>query len=707
MTDFHASETLRNAFHFFGRAAAGRSGAGRKDELSEFDSRRKQLWAELSANRRLVLGDAMAFALSIVPAMALAQGGIVLIERSAALVPILLLSALIAIAVFPLSNLYCRHLRSASLRDLVIVARGAGLAAIVLCVVSAIVPATSDIATGVFVIHFLLAVPAMGGLRLGARHRELVRRNRRLSEEQGDRVPVLLVGAGANCDLYLRSLRNTGSKSWPMGIIDDSHRTAGLYFHDVKIIGSLRDAGAVVKRLDNANVPPQRLLLTEPITHFDSDGIRRLTSWAEGRGIPVIRLAGLEDLGENSGGDDTRLRRVAPEDILDRPQMRVERTLLRSLFVGRRVLVTGAGGSIGSEMARQIASFGPAELVMIDNCEFNAYSVEMDIAQHFPGVERRVYVASIRDAVRINAIFERHRPELVFNAAALKHVPMVEANPCEGVLTNVIGTRNVADAARNVGAIAMVQVSTDKAVNSTNVMGATKRVAEFYIRAQDLVTNQTDEPMRFFAVRFGNVLGSSGSLIPLFQRQISAGGPLTVTDPAMERYFMTIREAVQLTLVAAASGLEMETTHGEIFVLDMGKPVRIVDLAERVIRLAGLVPYDDIDITFIGKRPGEKLFEELFDASEVRRDSSIPGVSFARPQGVAIPRLRAQILKLEQAARQGDEAAVIRLLKDLVPGYGGSDLRPVDVEQRSALGELLAASADKPLPGRDLERAVR
>jgi O-antigen biosynthesis protein WbqV len=252
---------------------------------------------------------------------------------------------------------------------------------------------------------------------------------------------------------------------------------------------------------------------------------------------------------------------------------------------------------------------------------------------------------------------------------------MVELNPCEGVLTNVVGTRNVADAARDVGAIAMVQISTDKAVNTTNVMGATKRVAEFYAQAQDRITFQKQGPeskaqTRFFSVRFGNVLGSSGSLIPLFQKQISEGGPLTVTDRRMERFFMTIREAVQLTVVAAAKGLARNSGLGEIFVLDMGEPVKIVDLAERMVRMAGLEPYRDIEIDFVGIRPGEKLFEELFDKAEERRDSGIESVDSALPDGVPMAQLRSAIIALETAARAGDEAAVRRQLIDLVPGYG-------------------------------------
>jgi O-antigen biosynthesis protein WbqV len=651
--------------------------------------------AELKANRRLVIGDLLAAVLSAGLAVLLAHGMAVPAPLVPALLPLAALSGLSAALVFPLAGFYRRHAKSTSLRDIAIVLRGAFLAVLLLAGLAALLPAAAAIPLPDYLIQFLLLVPGLCGLRVAARRREFLRRRRRqaLGAAAGEKIPILLAGTGTSCDLFLRSLRHTGSRYQPVGIIDDARGTRGLYFHDVQITGSLREPEAVIAWLEGLDLLPQRLLLTEPVTHFDSEGIAALVRWCEARGIAVSRLAGLEEEGQGSGQD--RLRDVAPEDILERPQKAVERSHLRRLLAGRRVLVTGAGGSIGSELCRQIASFGPAELVMIDHSEFNAYTVGMDLDRNFPDVPRRIYVGSIRDAARVDAVFARHMPELVFNAAALKHVPLVEENPCEGVLTNVAGARNIADAARNCGAIAMVQISTDKAVNSTNVMGATKRAAEFYVQAQDRVTNETGETTRFFAVRFGNVLGSSGSLIPLFQQQIAEGGPLTVTDPRMERYFMTIREAVQLTLVAAASGLALEVSHGEIFVLDMGRPVKITDLAERMIRLAGRIPHEDIKIRFIGCRPGEKLFEELFDAGEERRDPGIPGVSAARPEGVPVARLRAMIRQLEEAARKGSDDQVKRILAELVPGYAAPAPHPVPagLVRRQAQGKPARAPA--------------
>lgn len=650
---------------------------------------------ELRANHRLVFGDVVVFVFSVPIALSLTYGGVVPSNLLGTVVALATVALFSAVFVFPFVGFYRRHAGTTSLRDVTIILRGTVIAIAIEALLTKLPPVAVAVPLSAYVIQFLIAITALGTLRIEARRRELSRRQAKLVAQPGDRIPVVLVGTGANCDLLIRSLRQSTAKYHPVGIIDDVRGTLGLYFHDVKILGSLRDPEDAIAKIEQAEIQPEQLLLTEPVTQLDSEGIHELISWAGRRNMTVARLPGLgdHDLSVAQTGV-AALRTVNPEDILNRPQKAIQRSLLQQLITGRRVLITGAGGSIGSELTRQIASFDPALLVLIDQSEFNAYSIDMDMAQHFPAVPRKVLVSNIRDAGRINAIFRAHRPELVFNAAALKHVPMVEGNPCEGVLTNVIGTRNIADAARNVGAIAMVQVSTDKAVNATSVMGATKRVAEFYVQAQDRITSEVEEPTRFFSVRFGNVLGSSGSLVPLFQRQISDGGPLTVTDKRMERFFMTIREAVELTLVAAASGLAHRTGLGEIFVLDMGEPVRIVDLAERMIRLAGLEPYVDIGIDFIGVRPGEKLFEELFDKAEERRDSGIPGVCSAVPDGIPIAQLRAAVRRLEAAAWDGDEASVRDQLVKLVPGFGQAKPIPIPIRDIQAVVE---AAKSRPL----------
>ena len=332
--------------------------------------------------------------------------------------------------------------------------------------------------------------------------------------------------------------------------------------------------------------------------------------------------------------------------------------------------------------------------MLVDSGEFNLYSVDHRLAAEFPAVARRAVLADVRDRLAVARLFMQEQPELVFHAAALKHVPMVEANPCEGVRTNVLGTRNVADAARRAGAVAFVQVSTDKAVNPTSVMGASKRLAELYVQALDVsgggpatAGERRAAVTRFLTVRFGNVLGSSGSVIPLFERQLAAGGPVTVTHPEIRRYFMTVREAVELVLQASAHGVG-GGGRGRVFVLDMGEPVRIADLARQMVRLAGLEPGRDIAIEFVGLRPGEKLYEELFDAAERRQRAGVPGMFMAASHPLPLAQLRGDLDQLAGAAEAGDRLAVARLLATLLPTYR-PDPKPTSAKPSSAIRSLI------------------
>jgi len=343
------------------------------------------------------------------------------------------------------------------------------------------------------------------------------------------------------------------------------------------------------------------------------------------------------------------------------------------LIQGRRVIVTGAGGTIGSELARQVAALGPERLILVDNGEYALWLIDLELAERHPHVPRESLLADIRNESRIRGVFEQWRPELVFHAAALKHVPMVEANPLEGLLTNVAGTRHVADAARSVGALAMVLISTDKAVNPTSVMGASKRLAEMYCQALDISARSSGNGMRCITVRFGNVLGSTGSVVPLFQRQLERGGPLTVTHPDMQRYFMTVREAVGLVLQASVVGTgDAALPSGEeggIFVLDMGKPVKIVDLARQMIRLAGLTPERDVEIRFTGLRPGEKLHEELFHGKEPPVPTAYPGLLMAAPRTADPAIVGRAIDEIAAACRGGQARLALALLGRLVTEF--------------------------------------
>jgi O-antigen biosynthesis protein WbqV len=393
-----------------------------------------------------------------------------------------------------------------------------------------------------------------------------------------------------------------------------------------------------------------------------------LLAAAEGQGVRVLRAPSLTALAPAEQGQ-IQLQPIAIEDLLNRRQVALDRDGMARLIQRRRVLVTGAGGSIGSELARQVAGFAPAELMLVDHGEFALWQIDLELAETQGGVKRRAVIADVRDAGRMRELCASFRPELVFHAAALKHVPIVEDNPLEGLRTNCLGTQAVADAAASCGAQAMVLISTDKAVNPSSVMGASKRLAEMYCQGLDVAARRGGG-MRCVTVRFGNVLGSTGSVVPLFRRQLAAGGPLTVTHPDMQRYFMTVREAVGLVLQASVVGTgPTGLQDGGIFVLDMGEPVKIVDLARQMIRLAGLRPEKDVAIRFSGLRPGEKLFEELFHGSETPAPTGHAGLLMASPRVADISIVRAALADIERAASAGDVAAGLKILARMVPEF--------------------------------------
>jgi O-antigen biosynthesis protein WbqV len=385
------------------------------------------------------------------------------------------------------------------------------------------------------------------------------------------------------------------------------------------------------------------------------------------QGLQLWRTPSITEISE---GDGAVLREFRIEELLARPPVSLDRAGLKALISGQRVLVTGAGGSIGSEIARQVASLGCAHLVLIDSSEFNLFMIDQEIGHRWPSLSRREYLHNVRCEKAVARVFRDERPDIVFHAAALKHVPLMERHPCEGVLTNILGTRNVAAAANEAGARHMVFISTDKAVDPPNVMGATKRVAEAIVRAQQKTSGQT----RFSVVRFGNVLGSAGSVVPTFRAQIERGGPVTLTHPDIERYFMTIPEAVQLVLHATShSAMQAEGPLG-VMLLDMGKPVKIMDLAHQLIRLAGKIPGQDIKIEVTGLRPGEKLSEDLIDSGEVAEAcaESLMRVT-DRVEGRTVT--AKTVAAFERLARADDDLAVRKLLFDTLDGVRGERSR--------------------------------
>jgi O-antigen biosynthesis protein WbqV len=578
--------------------------------------------------------------------------------------------------IFPLSGLYSRNWKYGSISDLLIILRAVLLTSLLLISLLFFSTRLMDMPRTVVPMQSLLLIAFLAAARLSFRAEEITQarpvfkngRNKGAGDDH--RVPLLLVGAGDAAELYLRALaRDPNATHVPVACLDKNADQLGMSLRGVPIAGRLEDFEQVVGELQQLDRRPRHVVFTEAPVNFGETASEELLRSAERLGIAVSRLSQMTELKRAKGNNPYELRSIELTDLLQRPQAALDREAIARLVRGRRVLITGAGGSIGSELTSQVAACEPAEIVLVDNTEYNLYAIDMTLNETFPEVSRWSYLCSVRRSQRVEEIFERHRPELVFHAAALKHVPMVQMNPREGVLTNVIGTMNVANAAKKFGTLAMVQVSTDKVVNSTSVMGATKRLAELYCQALDLHGLETGKGPRFMTVRFGNVLGSSGSLIPLFERQLARGGPLTVTDPCMTRFFMTIREAVELTLQASAYGFEKQLGQGEIFVLDMGEPVKIIDIARRMIRLAGFTPDKDIEIKIIGCRPGEKLYEELFDETDKRITSPVPGVLGAVPEPIPLPTLRDAFARLQRHAERGNDAAVVAVMRELLPRY--------------------------------------
>ncbi|MQW04681.1 NAD-dependent epimerase/dehydratase family protein [Sinorhizobium meliloti] len=578
--------------------------------------------------------------------------------------------------VFPLSGLYSRNWKYGSVSDLFIILRAVLLTSLLLVSLLFFSTRLTDIPRTVVPMQSLLLIAFLAAARLSFRAEELALRRpvfksgRSRDAQDDNRIPLLLIGASDAADLYLRALaRDPNATYTPVACLDRSEDQTGMSLRGVPIAGRIQDFERVVAELQQQGKQPRHIVFTEAPAAFGEEASDGLLRSAERLGIAVSRLSQMTELKRAKGDNPYELRSIELTDLLERPQAALDREAIGRLVRGRRVLITGAGGSIGSELTAQVAACEPAEIVLIDNTEYNLYAIDMTLTESFPELPRWSYLCSVRRSQRVEEIFERHRPELVFHAAALKHVPMVQMNPCEGVLTNVVGTMNVANAAKKYGTLAMVQVSTDKVVNSTSVMGATKRLAELYCQALDLNGLETGLGPRFMTVRFGNVLGSSGSLIPLFKRQLARGGPLTVTDANMTRFFMTIREAVELTLQASAYGFEKQLGQGEIFVLDMGEPIKIIDIARRMIRLAGFTPDQEIEIKIIGCRPGEKLFEELFDETDKRTSSPVPGVLGAVPEPIPLPTLRDAFARLQRHSERGNEAGVVAVMRELLPRY--------------------------------------
>ena len=484
-----------------------------------------------------------------------------------------------------------------------------------------------------------------------------------------DRAPqapeLLLIGPTSAAETYLREAGKRRDANWtPVGIIAPDAREVGQQVRGVCIIESIDRLDLALADLRRWNQYPRAILF------LDEPGrLRGHTAAQLGRlkndGVRLLRLPSIVDLSHEDGVALLPMRDISVEELLPRDPIQLDRVALRTLISGRRVLITGAGGSIGAELSRQVAGLDAGHVTLLDFSETALFEIDRELGETFPGLSRTAALVDVRNADRVTECLLGERPDLVFHAAALKHVSMVERHPVEGVLTNVLGTWNVAEAARIAGAAQMVLISTDKAVDPSNVMGATKRLAEAVIQGQ-----QEGSETRFSAVRFGNVLGSAGSVVPIFRSQIDRGGPVTVTHPEMARYFMTIPEATQLVLHATATCADdLNPDCARLFLLEMGEPVKIMDLARQMIALSGRTPGKDIEIEITGLRPGEKLTEELLDGMEHSVPCAPKVLEVVSPtaMGVAPAHLR----RLEAIAARGDGDEIRRALFDLVAQIRG------------------------------------
>ena len=623
-------------------------------------------------NFLIALHDLLATAAALFVAFYLRfEGGDGFVDRLPLLFQILPYFLAFSVVVFFIFNLTTTKWRFISLPDALNIIRVATVLTVALLVLDYIFVAPN--VRGAFflgkvtiVLYWFLEISFLSALRMAYRYFRYTRVRRHARGE--DAAPTLLIGRAADAEVLLRGIESGAIKRiWPVGVLSPSSSDRGQFIRNVPVLGGIDDVEDVIADFAKRNKPIGRLIMTpsafEPEAHPESILMR-----ARKLGVIVNRMPSLES------GDTPRLTAVAVEDLLLRPSETIDYARLEALITGKAVIVTGGGGSIGSEICERLVAFGAARLLIVENSEPALYAItEALAARGAAEIEGRI--ADIRDRERIMRLMAEFRPDIVFHAAALKHVPILERDWSEGVKTNIFGSINVADAAVAAGAEAMVMISTDKAIEPVSMLGLTKRFAEMYCQALDhdlaAGAHSAKPPMRLISVRFGNVLASNGSVVPKFKAQIEAGGPVTVTHPDMVRYFMTIREACDLVITAATHALGTHSHDVSVYVLNMGQPVKILDLAERMIRLSGLEPGRDIEIAFTGMRPGERLNEILFAREEANSDVGVSGVVAARPVSPPLDEMRAWLAKLELALKREERAALYAVLRDAVPDFTG------------------------------------
>jgi O-antigen biosynthesis protein WbqV len=575
--------------------------------------------------------------------------------------------------VYAVFDLYRSKWRFASLPDLSNILRASSVLAVSLLVLDYILVAPNVLGAFFFgkitiLLYWFLQMFFLGGARVAYRYFRYTR-SLHHALASSETVPTLILGRAADAEVLLRAVE-TGAvkKIRPVGILSPSPADRGQAIRGVPVMGGFDALDTAVSGFAARDIAVGRVVLTPSALDLEAKP-EAILMQARRLGLATSRLPSLDE-----GGEALRLAPVNVEDLLLRPSVAIDYRRLDQFLGGKSVVVTGGGGSIGAEICDRVVTFGASRLLILENSEPALHRVLETLAtkQSTCSIEGRI--ADIRDRDRIFGLMSSFKPDIVFHAAALKHVPILERDWGEGLKTNVFGSINVADAAVAAGAAGMVMISTDKAIEPVSVLGATKRFAEMYCQAldQDFVQRSANgSPMRLIAVRFGNVLASDGSVVPKFKAQIEAGGPVTVTHPDMVRYFMTIREACDLVMTASSDAFAHERKDISVYVLNMGQPVKIVDLAERMIRLSGLEPGRDIDITFTGIRPGERLHEILFAREEPSAEIGIPGVVAARPVSAPLPTLRAWIAMLESGLAQQDKSAIYRVLREAVPDFRG------------------------------------
>ena len=517
-------------------------------------------------------------------------------------------------------------------------------------------------------LYWFLQMFFLGGLRVVYRYFHYARTLQRV--KVADATPTLILGRAADAEVLLRGIESGAVKKiWPVGVLSPSAADRGQSIRGIPVLGDIDDLEGVVADLESRGDRVRRLVLAPSALALEARP-EAILMRARRLGLNMSQMPSLE-----TGGSAVQLSPVAVEDLLLRPSVKIDYRRLEDFISGKAVVVTGGGGSIGSEICDRVVIFGAARLLVIEHSEPALHAVMEALKGKQSAAEIVGRIADIRDRQRIMSLVGQFRPDIVFHAAALKHVPMLEQDWDEGIKTNVFGSINVADAASAAGATAMVMISTDKAIEPVSVLGATKRLAEMYCQALDDEFSRRatpgHQPMRLISVRFGNVLASNGSVVPKFKAQIEAGGPVTVTHPDMVRYFMTIREACDLVVTAATHALGNHADDVSVYVLNMGQPVKIVDLAERIIRLSGLEPGRDIQISYTGIRPGERLNEILFARGEETSEIGIPGIVAAKPVRPPLDAIRAWVATLEQGVARGERAAIYNVLRDAVPEFRG------------------------------------